>query len=137
MLYKKFKEIDGEMTGSWFGVDFTILFNELSALFPDYEGNRDWSLSGSEIEVRINRLDDKQWTPEEIKQIDALIAEHGSQEQCDYREKLKAWKEEIAETDKLMSRQVEDVWDVIGIDKADAFAKEVHAKRKKIRARKP
>ena len=85
--YTKFKEIDGKMTGHFFGKGDYL--QEIIDALPQYEFGVDWKRRGNEREIKIIRLDDKEWTKAEIALIDKLIAEHGTQEAHEKREALK------------------------------------------------
>lgn len=85
LKYKKFKMIDGELTGDFYDFDAAILKDILDIEF----GLGSQFLETSSQEIQVKRLGDTPWTPEEITQIDALILAHGSEEAVDAREALK------------------------------------------------
>ncbi len=49
----------------------------------------------------------------------------------------KVWERDMVESDNKLPRWAEDIWDVIGVDKAPPYIRSAHEKKKQYRARKP
>jgi hypothetical protein len=98
----------------------------LTANFPD----KSWSMTGGDYSGLDWQDDDPKPTESEL---DTIYNTWSSQAEKNKR----LWVTEMKATDSSMTRQVEDLWDAIGLDDATQHTKDVHAAKKAVRASKP
>lgn len=122
LTYKLLKQTFGVTTGHFYDFEEKSLIPVLESALTLIH-NKDFNVRANDAgrELVVQRLGESKWTPEEIQQIDSLVAQHGSQVQCDYRKALKNCYDNRVKAYAEQLGSVTDQLDVI-LKGGDAFA---------------